>query len=166
MPVRHGTSPKAGLGRLASYETFLYGRLTEACVPAAPYAPRRSGEDAPATSGKEREMTTPERAVRYEIRVRGALDARWSAWFASLEVASDDRGETILSGSLPDQAALHGVPTRVRDLGLPLVAVRLAGPAPSDSPAEVTAPVRRDTPAWRIAGAQFSGPIPDVPPRQ
>ena len=69
-------------------------------------------------------MNTPERAIGYEIRVLGTLDARWSSWFAGLHVASDPRGETTLTGPLRDQAALHGVLARVRDLGLPLIAVR------------------------------------------
>jgi ketosteroid isomerase-like protein len=69
-------------------------------------------------------MQTPEHGSRYEIRVKGALDARWSASFDGLNVASNARGETILTGSLRDQAALHGVLARVRDFGLPLLAVR------------------------------------------
>lgn len=75
-------------------------------------------------------MNTRERVIRYEVRVLGGLDARWSAWFADLEVASDAAGETTLSGPLPDQAALHGVLARVRDLGLPLIAVRRLDPDP------------------------------------
>lgn len=69
-------------------------------------------------------MQTPARGSRYEIRVQGALGARWSAWFAGLDVASNASGETILTGSLRDQAELHGVLARVRDLGVPLIAVR------------------------------------------
>jgi hypothetical protein len=73
-------------------------------------------------------MNPSRRPTRYEIRVLGALDARWSTWFADLDVASDAAGETVLSGVLADQAALHGVLTRVRDLGLPLIAVRRLDP--------------------------------------
>ncbi len=69
-------------------------------------------------------MKAPEHALTYEIRVLGALDARWSAWFAGLDVSSNAVGETTLRGPLRDQAALHGVLARVRDLGLSLVAVR------------------------------------------
>src|SRR5688572_14782229 len=69
-------------------------------------------------------MSAAERASRYEIRVQGALDARWSAWFAGLEVACNPFGKTTLTGPLRDQAALHGVLARIRDLGLPLIAVR------------------------------------------
>jgi hypothetical protein len=62
--------------------------------------------------------------VHYEIRVNGALDTGWSAWFDGLEVTSDDRGETVIAGPVTDQAALHGLLTKVRDLGLELLEVR------------------------------------------
>jgi hypothetical protein len=63
----------------------------------------------------------------YEIRVKGHLDERWSDWFDGLEITNVENGGTILSGDIADQAALHGVLTRVRDLGLPLVALKMAG---------------------------------------
>jgi hypothetical protein len=59
---------------------------------------------------------------RYEIRVEGHLATDWSDWFEGLAVCQEPSGETVLSGSL-DQAALHGVLAKVRDLGLTLVAV-------------------------------------------
>ena len=58
-----------------------------------------------------------------EIRVRGQLDGSWSAWFDGLAVADGADGEAVLAGELADQAALHGVLIKVRDLGLPLLAV-------------------------------------------
>ena len=66
--------------------------------------------------------------MHYEIHVEGVLDARWSAWFEGLRVASDASGQTTISGSVADQAALHGLLAKVRDLGLPLIAVRRIGP--------------------------------------
>jgi hypothetical protein len=60
----------------------------------------------------------------YEIRVKGHLDGRWSDWFDGLEITNLKNGEALLSGEIVDQAALHGVLTRVRDLGLPLLSVR------------------------------------------
>jgi len=59
---------------------------------------------------------------QYEIRVEGHLAADWSDWFAGLTIRHEASGETVLSGSL-DQAALHGILTKIRDLGLVLVAV-------------------------------------------
>ena len=64
---------------------------------------------------------------RYEIRVKGILDERWTAWFGNLQVTSDGE-ETVISGPVADQAALHGLLTKVRDLGLFLVSVRYLGP--------------------------------------
>jgi hypothetical protein len=66
--------------------------------------------------------------VHYEIRVKGALDSCWSGWFDGLRVASDDRGQTIIGGPVADQAALHGLLAKVRDLGLELLAVRRTDP--------------------------------------
>ena len=64
---------------------------------------------------------------RYEIRVRGILDERWTAWFEDLQVSSDGE-ETVISGPIADQAALHGLLTKVRDLGLFLISVRRLDP--------------------------------------
>ena len=59
----------------------------------------------------------------YEIWVKGHLDAHWTPWFAGLEIANLENGEAVLSGEIVDQAALHGMLAKVRDLGLPLIAV-------------------------------------------
>jgi hypothetical protein len=64
----------------------------------------------------------------YEIRVGAVLEARWSAWFEGLRVTSDERGQTVIAGPVADQAALHGLLAKVRDLGLPLISVRRIGP--------------------------------------
>jgi hypothetical protein len=64
---------------------------------------------------------------RYEIRVKGVLDRRWTAWFEDLHVSSDGE-ETVISGPVTDQAALHGLLTKVRDLGLFLISVRHLDP--------------------------------------
>ena len=60
----------------------------------------------------------------YEIRVKGHLEARWADWFDGLTLTQESDGTTVLSGSVIDQAALHGLLGKVRDLGLPLIAVR------------------------------------------
>jgi hypothetical protein len=62
-------------------------------------------------------------AGRYEIRLTGHLDARWAAWFDGLAVSRESDGTTVIRGPVADQAALHGLLQRVRDLGLPLVSV-------------------------------------------
>ena len=59
----------------------------------------------------------------YEIRVRGHLDARWANQFEGLSITLEEDGNTLLTGPVIDQAALHGVLKKVRDLGLPLVSV-------------------------------------------
>jgi hypothetical protein len=59
----------------------------------------------------------------YEIRIKGHLDNRWAEWFEGLTITREENGETLLSGPVVDQAALHGLLRKVRDLGLPLVSV-------------------------------------------
>jgi hypothetical protein len=61
-------------------------------------------------------------AAEYEIRVKGELDARWQIWFDGMTITPGG-GETIISGTVADQAALHSLLLRIRDLGLPLIAV-------------------------------------------
>jgi hypothetical protein len=60
---------------------------------------------------------------RYEIRIGGRLTPRWAAWFDGMTLTTDGDGTSVLSGPVADQAALHGVLARIRDLGLPLIAV-------------------------------------------
>lgn len=59
----------------------------------------------------------------YEIRLKGHLDAQWVTWFNGLTITLEENGDTLLSGPVPDQAALHGLLKKVRDLGMPLVSV-------------------------------------------
>jgi hypothetical protein len=62
----------------------------------------------------------------YEIRVEGHLGDSWSPWLGGMDIHHEESGETVLSGPLPDEPALHGVLAKIRDLGLPLVVVRRA----------------------------------------
>ena len=66
----------------------------------------------------------PEPPTIYVIRVRGVLDPAWSAWFAGMRVDSDRPDESVIVGAVADQAALHGLLAKVRDLGLPLISLR------------------------------------------
>jgi hypothetical protein len=59
----------------------------------------------------------------YEIRLKGHLNDRWVEWFDGMTITREENGETLISGPVVDQAALHGVLKRVRDLGLPLLSV-------------------------------------------
>lgn len=65
-------------------------------------------------------MRTP---MFYVIRVEGHIGDSWSSWFEGMTIHHEESGETVLSGMLVDETALHGVLTKIRDLGLPLVAV-------------------------------------------
>jgi len=71
---------------------------------------------------------SPSSATRYEIRVQGRLDARWTARFDGLSMRHEVDGTTVLSGLVTDQAALHGLLSRIRDLALPLIAVTQVDP--------------------------------------
>ena len=62
-------------------------------------------------------------AGNYEVRVKGHLDARWAAWFDGMSLRHEADGETVIQGFVADQAALHGMLQRVRDVGMPLVSV-------------------------------------------
>jgi hypothetical protein len=59
----------------------------------------------------------------YQIRIKGHLGRQWTAWFGGLTIALEDNGDTLLTGPVVDQAALHGLLRKVRDLGMPLLAV-------------------------------------------
>ncbi|MFY9571029.1 MAG: hypothetical protein WAV20_06510 [Blastocatellia bacterium] len=67
--------------------------------------------------------TNPSQPMVYQIRVKGHLGSQWTDWFGGLTVTLEDNGETLLTGPVVDQAALHGLLKKVRDLGMPLVSV-------------------------------------------
>ena len=71
----------------------------------------------------------------YEIRIMGHLDPHWSDWFAGLQLTHLEGDETLLSGPLPDQAALHGLLERIRDLNMTLISVTRGGPSIAPSSA-------------------------------
>jgi hypothetical protein len=63
----------------------------------------------------------------YEIRLKGHLETRWAEWFAGLSITLDENGNTLLRGPVADQATLHGLLKKVRDLGLTLLSVNSVG---------------------------------------
>jgi hypothetical protein len=71
----------------------------------------------------------------YQITIKGHLDDHWSAWFDNLTISNQANGQAVLRGPLPDQAALHGILIKIRDLGLPLLAVTTVatGESPHDA---------------------------------
>jgi len=64
----------------------------------------------------------------YEIRIKGHLDGRWANWFEGMTITLEEDGNTLLAGPVIDQAALHGLLRKVRDLGLPLLSVNSIEP--------------------------------------
>jgi hypothetical protein len=72
----------------------------------------------------------------YEIKIRGHLDPYWSEWFAGLRLTHLEGNETLLSGPLSDQAALHGLLERIRDLNLTVISVTRGGPSSQHSDKE------------------------------
>lgn len=65
----------------------------------------------------------PDQPQIYQIRIKGHLDSQWTDWFEGMTITLEENGDTLLSGLVIDQAALHGLLKKVRDLGLPLISV-------------------------------------------
>ena len=65
----------------------------------------------------------PNQPAIYQIRIRGHVGQQWTDWFAGLTITLEENGDTLLTGPVVDQPALHGLLKRVRDLGMPLLAV-------------------------------------------
>jgi hypothetical protein len=74
----------------------------------------------PSEREPDRSALEPHQPPRYEIRVVGHLGARWAAWFDGLEITNEPAGTCLIRGAVVDQAALHGLLNKVRDIGLPL----------------------------------------------
>ena len=77
--------------------------------------------------------TTPNQPVIYQIRLKGHLGSQWTDWFDGLTITLEDNGDTLLTGPVIDQAALHGLLKKVRDLGMPLVSVNFVPPGQAET---------------------------------
>jgi len=73
----------------------------------------------------------PDQPVIYEIRIKGHLGHLWTDWFEGLTITLEEDGDTLITGPVVDQAALHGLLKKVRDLGMPLISVNGVEPDPS-----------------------------------
>jgi len=78
------------------------------------------------------QKTNPSQPVIYQIRLKGHLDSQWADWFEGLTITLEEDGNTLLAGPVVDQAALHGLLKKVRDLGMPLVSVSPLEPGQAD----------------------------------
>jgi hypothetical protein len=76
----------------------------------------------------------PDQPMIYQIRIKGYLDQQWTDWFEGMAITLEDNGDTLLTGPVVDQAALHGLLKKVRDLGVPLLSVNTLKPDLEDGP--------------------------------
>jgi hypothetical protein len=74
-------------------------------------------------SQKRNPKTGPGQPMVYQIRIKGYLGSQWTDWFEGLTITLEENGDTLLTGQVADQAALHGLLKKVRDLGMPLISV-------------------------------------------
>jgi hypothetical protein len=85
-------------------------------------------------ANKRNPKIDPNHPMVYQIRIEGHLGPGWSDWFEGLTITLEDDGDTLLTGPVIDQAALHGLLKKVRDLGMPLLSVDLVKPDQADEP--------------------------------
>lgn len=90
---------------------------------------KRTGKE---MSNQPDSIPNPDLANIYQIRVKGCLDSEWSHWFDNMTITPDEDGATLLSGPVVDDAALHGLLKKVRDLGMPLLSVTMVDPDQPD----------------------------------
>ena len=75
----------------------------------------------------------PGQPMVYQIRIKGHLGRQWTDWFEGLTITLEDNGDTLLTGSVVDQAALHGLLQKVRELGMPLISIIRVKPGQADA---------------------------------
>ena len=83
-------------------------------------------------SNKRNQIIDPNQAIVYQIRLKGHLSHQWTEWFEGLTITLEEDGNTLLTGTVVDQAALHGILKKVRDLGMPLLSLNSIEPSPQD----------------------------------
>jgi len=88
--------------------------------------------DGTATIKRFRTKSNPVQPITYQIRIECHLDNQWADWFGGLTITLEENGDTLLTGSVIDQAALFGLLKKVRDLGLPLVSLNRIEPGKPD----------------------------------
>jgi hypothetical protein len=76
----------------------------------------------------------PDEPIVYQIRLKGHLSHQWTEWFEGLTITLEEEGNTLLTGPVVDQAALHGLLKKVRDLGMPLLSVNGVNPGQENAP--------------------------------
>lgn len=80
------------------------------------------------TTNEQKSKPDLDQTMVYQIRLKGHLGPRWMNWFEGLTITLEEDGNTLLAGAVIDQAALHGLLKKIRDLGMPLLSVNRAGP--------------------------------------
>jgi hypothetical protein len=85
-------------------------------------------------ANKRNPEADPSQFMVYQIRIKGHLGRQWTDWFGGMTITLEDNGETLLTGTVVDQSALHGLLKKVRDLGMPLISVIRVEPDEADTP--------------------------------
>ncbi len=83
-------------------------------------------------SSHPKQKTDPDLPLVYQIRIEGHLGYQWTDWLGGLTITLEENGDTLLTGPVADQAMLHGLLKKVRDLGMPLVSVNPVEPGQPD----------------------------------
>jgi hypothetical protein len=79
-------------------------------------------------SNKRNPIIDPSQPMVYQIKIKGHLGRQWTVWFEGLTITLEEDGNTLLTGPVVDQAALHGLLKKVRDLGMPLLSINRVNP--------------------------------------
>src|SRR5260221_5367918 len=89
-------------------------------------------------SNEPNRVTKPDQPMVYQLRIRGQLGSQWSDWFGGLTITAEANGDTLVTGAVVDQAALHGLLKKMRDLAMPLIAVMPVANADEARPGQST----------------------------